>query len=50
MDIKEYKKHYHCEDWTVEQIARAFKGEDELGRKLLFPYSKEEKYGKRRIK
>ena len=37
MEMKEYKKHYHCEDWTVEQIARAFKGKDELGRKIIIP-------------
>ena len=34
---KGYKKYYHCEDWTVEQIAHAFKGGDEQGRKVIIP-------------
>lgn len=34
---KGYKKYYHCEDWTVEQIAQAFKGGDEHGRKVIIP-------------
>ena len=37
INIKSYKKYYHCEDWTVEQIAQAFKGGDEQGRKVIIP-------------
>ena len=37
MEIKGYKKYYDCQDWTIEQIARAFKGADEHGRRIIVP-------------
>lgn len=37
INLKSYKKYYRCEDWTVEQIARAFKGGDDQGQRVIIP-------------
>ena len=37
INIKSYKKYYRCEDCTVEQIAKAFKGGDDQGLRVVIP-------------